>query len=548
MSSSASDVMPADTGSGRRGNSQSTLPSRASWEPKPELRSLLSRLSGSSIAQLDLQAFLGEGPDFLLPLDVEQDMLAFMVQTDALEAGYDMPQVLPSAFMSRASSQALSSSRSGLEQHRAMANLNQKDSNGTQGTNSSGIVMGGQIRPASAPTPSMTAVLDSQADAITAAAAEAAYAEAAAYATDDGGVKRRKSARNLKPSFSKSSMAESVNMEDQFAGLSEKEFKRMRRRMTNRESAQRMRKKRQEDFDTMVIKLTEAETENDRLVQMHAAMSAVVQRMRREVVTWQVRCQGRERQNSALLQSIITKEGPALANAAARIMLENATEYTGELADNPTPTQLDTNPTATTATPAESIQDTMCAFPLPPPPTQMASPSPFPDAMVLENDQKEDPDLYMMMTEQLPDPLDEIESGANGVMSPMAMFAASRSLLKDNSNDGGSGVGFLNDTPGQTPRSQAKDDSMSHLEDVGVKIKVEEEGRKGHASSPLSVNIHVGMPRDSEERTFHNKETNYIVKDLFDAMELKHAVSRRRRLFKRSDLTFPFTMSMSGKW
>lgn len=41
-----------------------------------------------------------------------------------------------------------------------------------------------------------------------------------------------------------------------------------RRRMTNRESAQRMRKKRQEDFDSVVTRLAEAETENARLVQV----------------------------------------------------------------------------------------------------------------------------------------------------------------------------------------------------------------------------------------------------------------------------------------
>ena len=60
------------------------------------------------------------------------------------------------------------------------------------------------------------------------AAAQAA-ADAAAYATDDGGTKRRTSGRKLRPSISKGSMAESINMEEQMASMSEKDLKRMRR-------------------------------------------------------------------------------------------------------------------------------------------------------------------------------------------------------------------------------------------------------------------------------------------------------------------------------
>lgn len=37
------------------------------------------------MAELNLQEFLGEGPDFLLPLDFRQDMLAFNTQAEGAE-------------------------------------------------------------------------------------------------------------------------------------------------------------------------------------------------------------------------------------------------------------------------------------------------------------------------------------------------------------------------------------------------------------------------------------------------------------------------------
>lgn len=139
------------------------------------------------------------------------------------------------------------------------------------------------------------------------------------------------------------------------------------------------------------------------------------------------------------------------------------------------------------------VQDTMCAFPLPPPPTRAASPSPFTNPITnpMENPTN-DPgtdggsDLQMMMSEQNTMPFDNIDSGA--VMSPMAMFAASRTLLKDNSGDGGSAVDFLNDTPAQTPTHR------SQMPEEGISVKMEDgadAGVKAHSRSPLSININA---------------------------------------------------------
>ena len=63
--------------------------------------SLKRHTAGSSIADLDLQGFLGEGPDFLLPLELQPSMLAFLSQTDILGSS-PLPLVVPpSDFMDR---------------------------------------------------------------------------------------------------------------------------------------------------------------------------------------------------------------------------------------------------------------------------------------------------------------------------------------------------------------------------------------------------------------------------------------------------------------
>ncbi|KAK9785424.1 hypothetical protein WJX73_010029 [Symbiochloris irregularis] len=106
--------------------------------------------------------------------------------------------------------------------------------------------------------------------------------------------------------------------------MSEKEFRRMRRRETNRESAQRMRKKRQEEFLHVNARLDHMQTENIRLKQLQLHMVETLQRMKRELAQWQVRAQGAQRQNNILLQQVLEKQlTQQPVDAAASITLSN---------------------------------------------------------------------------------------------------------------------------------------------------------------------------------------------------------------------------------
>lgn len=102
--------------------------------------------------------------------------------------------------------------------------------------------------------------------------------------------------------------SEMHNIEEQLRGLSDKDAKRMRRRITNRESAMRMRRKRAQDHHAVMSELQAIQGENLRLKQVQVGSAELLHKMKREVLQWQVRAQNAQNQNAMLMKQMMEQQ------------------------------------------------------------------------------------------------------------------------------------------------------------------------------------------------------------------------------------------------